>query len=90
MDNNTAYFHKSIKRRWNTNKLMAINDGTGNIVEGHHNVANVAVSFFMNLLGSPATYTGLFDIIHLFSNWFPNIKLPLLIWLLRRMRFFLH
>lgn len=51
-DGNNAFFHRSCKGRWNTNKIMALKDNSGNVISGHHGIADIATSYFKLLLGS--------------------------------------
>lgn len=51
-DNNNSYFFNYCKGRWNSNKIIAIQDKFGELKMGHENVARVAVSHFEDLLGN--------------------------------------
>ena len=51
-DGNNAFFHRACKSRWNTNKIVAIEDSSGNIKTSHGDIATVAVDYFRRILGS--------------------------------------
>lgn len=51
-DGNTIYFHNCCKGRWNTNKIISLEDQFGNIQEDPIRVAEIATTYFENLLGS--------------------------------------
>lgn len=53
-------FFKSIKKRWNNNKILSITDEEGNWVEDQQQIKEIAVDYYTNLLGAPnsSTYPG--------------------------------
>lgn len=51
-DGNNKFFFHSCRGRWNSNKIVRLEDDSGITHTGHMNISNVAVSYFKNLLGS--------------------------------------
>lgn len=51
-DGNNRYFYNYCRRRWNTNKILAIEDDNGSICESHKDISAVVIDFFRNSLGS--------------------------------------
>ena len=55
-DSNNKFFFKSCVNRWNTNKIVHLQDSRGEFVQGHANISKVAVDFFEEKFrGSSAT-----------------------------------
>lgn len=52
-DGNNSFFFNSCRGRWNTNKLLSLEDDYGVIHTSHRDISNVAVSYFKNILGTP-------------------------------------
>lgn len=50
-DGNNKFFFNSCKNRWNTNKILALEDPNGVVVSSHGDISNVAVNYFRELLG---------------------------------------
>jgi hypothetical protein len=50
-DQNTSYFHKSINRRQNRNKLLSLTREDGEVVKGHEVVKSEVVAYFHRVLG---------------------------------------
>ena len=65
-DGNNRYFFNSCKGRWNSNKILSIQDDEGNSHSGQRNIASIAVSYFENLLGNSGDVED-------FSSW-PEIQ----------------
>ncbi|KAL8091848.1 uncharacterized protein LOC141690658 [Apium graveolens] len=53
-DDNNSFFHNKVKSNWNMNKILAIQDISGAMVFGHHNVSQVAIDYFTSTLGTPS------------------------------------
>lgn len=51
-DGNNAFFHRHCKGRWNSNKIVMLQDIDGNEVSGHQGIAEIATSYFKHLLGT--------------------------------------
>ncbi|XP_074336862.1 uncharacterized protein LOC141674037 [Apium graveolens] len=51
-DGNNSFFHQQCKANWNHNKILALENDSGNLVYGQLPCADIAVSNFKNLLGS--------------------------------------
>lgn len=51
-DGNNKFFFNSCRGRWNSNKIIALEDEFGNIQTSHHGISEVAVNYFQNLIGS--------------------------------------
>lgn len=51
-DGNNKFFFNQVKMNWNQNKVLSILNSKGDLVHGHSNVANVAVDYFKEALGS--------------------------------------
>lgn len=49
-DKNTKFFSNVVKGRWNQNKILSIEDSTGNLVHGQEAVELASVDYFQNLL----------------------------------------
>ena len=54
-DSNNKFFFNACKSRWNCNKILQINDNAGNSVHGQKDVAQVAIDYFSDLLGSSSS-----------------------------------
>lgn len=50
-DGNNKFFYSSCKARWNTNKILALEDDAGVLHTSHKEVSQLAVHYFSNLLG---------------------------------------
>lgn len=76
-DRNSRYFHAKVKGRWNTNKILVIEDSNGEMVQGQEDVQHVAVDFFKGLLGTPrvSPYPGTPLLPQLLINIFHQPKL---------------
>lgn len=51
-DGNNAFFFNQTKANWTRNKMLAIKDKDGILVNGHKNVAKIAVHYFQNSIGA--------------------------------------
>lgn len=51
-DNNNSFFFKSCKGRWNSNKILAIDDDQGTTHTRHKDIARIAVNYYQSLLGA--------------------------------------
>lgn len=51
-DGNNSFFHRACKNRWNTNKILMLEDNLGNIQTSHRDIAATATNFFEDLLGT--------------------------------------
>lgn len=51
-DGNNSFFHRSCKNRWNSNKLLILEDRNGDTHTEHGKIADIATSYFRDLLGS--------------------------------------
>lgn len=51
-DINSSFFFNQIRANWNNNKLLAIEDSSGDLVLGHKQVSKVAMDFFSSSLGT--------------------------------------
>lgn len=52
-DGNNRFFLNSCKGRWNTNKLVGLEDANGSFRTSHREIVGIAVNYFEELLGSP-------------------------------------
>lgn len=50
-DQNNKFFFNSCKGRWNSNKILALEDDSGVLHTSHRGISNVAIEFYMGLLG---------------------------------------
>ncbi|KAL0561777.1 hypothetical protein IC582_002218 [Cucumis melo] len=50
-DQNTAFFHRSVRSRLSRNSLLSLVDSDGSRVSSHDGVAQLAVNYFSNSLG---------------------------------------
>lgn len=50
--NNNNFFFNSCKNRWNSNKLLSIEDEQGVVHNTHSSISRVAVNYFSSLLGT--------------------------------------
>lgn len=64
-DGNNKFFFNQSKMNWNTNKILAINNDSEEMVFCQNDVANVAVDYFAASLGKKTTFQ------HAISNLFP-------------------
>ncbi|KAA0059841.1 reverse transcriptase [Cucumis melo var. makuwa] len=51
-DQNTTFFHRSVRSRMSRNSLLSLVDSDGSRVSSHDGVAQLAVNYFRNSLGS--------------------------------------
>lgn len=51
-DGNNRYFFNYCRGRWNSNKIMAIENENGDVLESHEEISSIAVDFFKKSLGS--------------------------------------
>ena len=51
-DSNNNFFFKRCKSRWNHNKILQLNDASGNTCTGHNAVSRIAVDYYSKLLGT--------------------------------------
>lgn len=51
-DGNNSFFHKSCRSRWNSNKILLLEDDAGNSYSDPKSIAAVAVNYYKGLLGS--------------------------------------
>ncbi|XP_017228656.1 uncharacterized protein LOC108203954 [Daucus carota subsp. sativus] len=51
-DGNNEFFHRACKNRWNTNKIMVLEDNAGNSCTSHEDIAHIATDYFKNILGT--------------------------------------
>lgn len=51
-DGNNSFFHRSCQKRWNSNKILALQDGSGSTVHSHDEISAVIVDYFQDLLGT--------------------------------------
>ena len=65
-DGNNSFFHRSCKNRWNVNKILMLEDLSGNQLTSHSDIATHVVDHFKRVLGSSKSVEQL-D---------PNIVLP--------------
>ncbi|XP_074351412.1 uncharacterized protein LOC141690518 [Apium graveolens] len=56
-DGNNSFFHQQCKAHWNRNKILVLENDSGNMVHGQYLCANVAVQYFQTLLGSEVTHS---------------------------------
>lgn len=54
-DRNNGFFFNQVRANWSHSKILAIENAQGNIVFGHSQVADVAVDFFKNSIGTHST-----------------------------------
>ncbi|XP_063948264.1 uncharacterized protein LOC108204038 [Daucus carota subsp. sativus] len=54
-DGNNKYFYNACRGRWNTNKIVSLEDESGNVFYTHKAISGVAVNYFENLLGKHVT-----------------------------------
>lgn len=52
-DNNNKFFYNSCKGRWNTNRILSIEDDQGQTFNNHKDISRLTVGYFKDLLGSP-------------------------------------
>lgn len=50
-DGNNRFFFNACKGRWNSNKILSIEDDLGNIHTSHKDISRVATQFFSSLFG---------------------------------------
>lgn len=65
-DGNNGFFFRACKGRWNSNKILALTDESGNLCTTHSDISNVAVRYYQDLLGT----------MHQVSRLDPSIRLP--------------
>lgn len=51
-EGNNKFFHNACKGRWNSNKILCIEDDFGNCHTSHRDISNVATSYYQSILGS--------------------------------------
>lgn len=67
-DGNNKFFFNSCKARWNTNKILALEDDAGTLHSSHREISQIAVQYYSNLLGQ----------IHEVDDFPVNLSLPCL------------
>ena len=60
-DGNNAFFHRSCKSRWNVNKIVMMEDSSGNVCTSHKDIADIAINYFSGILGTHKTVEYLDD-----------------------------
>ena len=81
-DGNNSFFFNQVKANWHHNKILAIQNGQGNLVTGQSAVASVAEQYFKDLLGTSNPNFSYNDMQHTIDsmrcNVIPNHKLSAL------------
>ena len=65
-DSNNSFFHRACKGRWNTNKILVLEDINGNTFSNHQEIAGAAIDYFKGIMGTN----------HVVEQLEANIELP--------------